>query len=80
MVVYVTNTSNVDMPVPTRFVASTEGAPLAFRPDELGLMQEELFLEFVERDGPRNVLRAGVTVGIRIYSQSIRPLEFQILD
>ncbi|HAA20857.1 MAG TPA: hypothetical protein DCP28_19645, partial [Cytophagales bacterium] len=56
MVVYVTNTSNVDMPVPTRFVASTEGAPLAFRPDELGLMQEELFLEFVERDGPRNVL------------------------
>ncbi|WP_439484096.1 LamG-like jellyroll fold domain-containing protein [Cyclobacterium plantarum] len=80
MTVEASNTGNVDIPVPSKFILSVGGAPLAFKVDELDKDNRELLLEFKEKNGPEHVLRPGAKVSLVLYSKSIAPLQFQLVD
>jgi len=74
------NGGNIDVPIPTRFLISVRGAPLAFVPDELDQEEQFLLLEFSEQDGPPGILRPGATGSITVYSFSSHPLRFYIQE
>ncbi|MDH4460968.1 MAG: CARDB domain-containing protein [Flectobacillus sp.] len=71
------NNGNVDIPVQTRMILSLEKAPINFLPDFAKDLQE-LILEFKESDGPPDILRAGASGFINIYSKATAPLSFII--
>jgi hypothetical protein len=70
------NAGNVDIPAPARFLLSLRGAPLAFLPDDLEDMKQELYLAFQEIGGPPGILRPGSFSSITVYSYSSHPLSF----
>ena len=78
--VFFGNGSNVDQPVPTRFVYSTGGAPLSFTVDGLSENHQELQLEFKENNGPPDILRPGATGSITFYTKAVAPLTFVLSD
>ncbi|MEA5429214.1 CARDB domain-containing protein [Arcicella lustrica] len=72
-----TNNGNVDIPVQTRMFLSLGGAPINFSP-EFSKQIQELVLDFKESDGPPDVIRAGASGFINIYSKATAPLSFII--
>jgi hypothetical protein len=74
------NSGNVDLPIPTRFIYSLDGAPLGFSVAELSENKHELSLEFRETNGPPNILRPGATGAITIYTKATAPLNFLLSD
>lgn len=64
------NAGNVDMPVPTRILVCNVALPLASTIPELGLNKHELYLEFREPGGPTNILRAGATATLTVFSKA----------
>lgn len=72
------NNGNIDVPTPTRFLISLEGAPLAFDVNDLPELKQELFLEFQETDGPKDVLRPGAKGSIKVFTKAIAPLRFYL--
>jgi hypothetical protein len=78
--VFFGNSGNVDLPVPTRFVFSRDGAPLSMTVDGLPENLQELPLEFREANGPPNILRPGATGSITFYTKSIAPMYFIVSD
>jgi subtilase family serine protease len=74
------NIGNVDIPVPTRFVISLQGAPISFDEADFSEELQELFLEFLEEDGPEDILRPGGISYITIYAHAIEELQFQLID
>ncbi|MEZ4961996.1 MAG: CARDB domain-containing protein [Saprospiraceae bacterium] len=74
------NTGNVDIPVPARFLISTQGAPLAMIPEDLAQNKKTLYLEFREIDGPEDVLRPGVSSSLTVYSYASDPLLFILTE
>jgi subtilase family serine protease len=71
------NAGNVDIPAQTRILLSLEGAPLDFT-TEFAEQRKELFLEFVETDGPPGILRAGSSGFINVYTHAIAPISLII--
>ena len=65
------NGGNVDIPVPTRFIVSEDSVPVALSIPDLANNSQQIYLEFREQNGPANVLRAGATGTITIYSKGI---------
>lgn len=80
MTIYYENIGNVDLPIPTRFLLSTGGAPIGFTPGELSEGKTELFLEFTEAGSPPGLLRPGGKGSITVYSQAIAPLTFELFE
>lgn len=74
------NVGNVDVPVPTRFVISMEGAPISFEEDDFTQQLTELYLVFREVDGPENILRPGGISQVTFYAKAIQPLQFTLID
>lgn len=79
------NSGNVDVPIPTRFIESLQGAPLSFLSDSLVNPAEfitNLPVDLQETDGPPNVLRPGAIGSITVYTkgteQNIRVLYFKL--
>jgi hypothetical protein len=73
------NPGNVDIPAQTRILLSLEGAPLDFS-TEFKEQRKELFLEFVEIDGPPGILRAGSSGFINVYTHAIAPISLIITE
>jgi hypothetical protein len=65
-----TNTSNVDIPAQVKILYSLDDCPLSFT--EAGLAEEKkrLYIEFKDANGPANIIRAGGTGTIRVYSKA----------
>jgi len=61
------NASNVDIPVPTRFLISQDANAISLTPSGLTDNKMDLYLEFRELNGPQNVLRPGANGVITIY-------------
>jgi len=80
MTIHYANSGNIDIPVPTRFLVSLEGAPVGYNVPDLGNEKEELFMEFAELNGPQNVLRAGATGTITVYAKASANLQFKLLE
>jgi hypothetical protein len=80
MTIYYENIGNVDLPIPTRFLLSTGGAPIGFTPGELSEGKTELFLEFTEAGSPPGLLRPGGKGSITVYSRAIAPLTFELFE
>ncbi|HET6994848.1 MAG TPA: CARDB domain-containing protein, partial [Chitinophagaceae bacterium] len=78
--VFFGNSGNVDLPVPTRFVFSRDGAPLSMTVEGLTQNLQELSLEFRENNGPPNILRPGATGSITFYTKSIANMYFIVSD
>lgn len=74
------NNSNIDIPIPTRLLISTGGAPLSYVPTQFILSNQELFLEFSELNGPLDVLRPGANGSLTIYTKAIAPLSFLLKE
>ncbi|WP_461042274.1 CARDB domain-containing protein [Spirosoma harenae] len=70
MSVTYTNGGNVDIPAQSRIFLSLSGAPINFSP-EFNKSLSELVLELTEKDGPPDILRAGSSGFITIYSKAI---------
>jgi hypothetical protein len=70
MVINFGNSSNVDIPVPTRILISLGGDPISFTAEGLSEGKTELFIEFKEEGGPPDVLRPGATGTITIFTMS----------
>lgn len=64
------NTGNVDIELPRRFMVSLGGAPVSFSPD-LSENLQKLLLEYKELNGPQDILRAGASGAIKIYSKAV---------
>jgi hypothetical protein len=62
------NAGNTDIPIPTRFLISENSIELALNPQDLIKNEEQLYLEFRELNGPTDVLRAGATGSIQIFT------------
>lgn len=80
MTIYYENIGNVDLPIPTRFLLSTGGAPIGFTPEELAEGKTELFMELTESGGPPGLLRPGGKGSITIYSKAIEQLSFELIE
>ena len=80
MTIYYENIGNVDLPIPTRFLLSTGGAPIGFTPAELDDGKTELFLEFTEASSPPGLLRPGGKGSITVYSKAIATLSFELIE
>ncbi len=78
--IYYKNNGLIDLPVPFREFISLKGAPLGFTPEELDEGIESLTLELKEEGGPPNILRPGASGRIVIYTKSIAPIEYILLD
>lgn len=74
------NSGLSDIPVPTRTLASTAGAPLALNIANLSANLQELFMVFKETDGPPNVLRPGAVGRITVYTKAVKPLRFLLKE
>jgi hypothetical protein len=70
------NAGNVDIAIPSRFLISLNGAPLALSPADIDVNQQELYLEFREIGGPPGILRPGSFSSITVYSFSSQLLSF----
>jgi CARDB len=79
MTIAYANTGNVDIQLPRRFIISLGGAPLSFSTSFDDNLQN-LPLEFAEAGGPPDVLRAGGSGTIRVYSIATAPLRFTIAE
>ncbi|MBK9637154.1 MAG: hypothetical protein IPO63_04825 [Bacteroidetes bacterium] len=62
------NAGNTDIPIPTKFLISENSVALALSPSDLVKNEEQLYLEFREFNGPTDVLRAGATGSIQIFT------------
>lgn len=80
MTFYVENSSNVDIPVPARYLISLEGAPLGFSVAELEENKQEVYLLFREEDGPEHILRPGATGTVTLYTKAVTRLRFQMIE
>ncbi|MEO1415567.1 MAG: CARDB domain-containing protein, partial [Bacteroidota bacterium] len=80
MTIYYENIGNVDLPIPIRFMLSTNGAPIGFTPDELAEGKTELFMEFTESGSPPGILRPGGKGSVTVYSQAVAPLTFELVE
>ena len=74
------NSSNIDIPIPTRIFESTVNNPISFIADELkplpcsGLnctANYKLTLDLKEPNGPPNILRAGAGGEIKVYMKAL---------
>ncbi|GAJ07523.1 unnamed protein product, partial [marine sediment metagenome] len=65
-----TNNSNVDIPAQVRILYSHDGAPLALTEAGLADGKKSLAVEFKDSFGPGNMIRAGSTGSIRVYSKA----------
>lgn len=65
-----TNASNVDIPAQVRVLYSHDGAPLGLTEADLAAGKTSLVIEFKDSFGAPNVIRAGSTGTIRIYSKA----------
>lgn len=74
------NDGNVDIPCPTRWFASLQGAPLSFDPNDFSENDQKLFLEFRELGGPPGILRPGASSSITVYTFSSHPLLFILIN
>jgi hypothetical protein len=68
------NTSNVDIPLPTKLFISVDKVPVGFSKDELKEGKVELFIQCKEVGGPDNVLRPGAVGTITVYAEAVRAL------
>ena len=68
-----TDVSNIDLPIPYRMLSSADDIPISRNPEENQDDEKmELFLEFPENNGPKDVLRPGAIVYQTIYARAIR--------
>jgi subtilase family serine protease len=74
------NTGNIDLPVPSRFVLSLDGAPLSRDVPGLDDGHTRLYLELREPNGPPNVLRPAARGSIVIYTKAIANLRFRLIE
>lgn len=65
-----TNTSNVDIPAQIRILYSQNGAPLSLTEAGLADNKTTLYIEFKDATGPPNMIRAGGTGTVRVYSKA----------
>lgn len=65
-----TNSTNVDIPAQVKILYSLNGAPLAMTEAGLADNKTSLYIEFKDASGPPNVIRAGGTGTIRVYSKA----------
>ncbi|WP_315823255.1 PPC domain-containing protein [Paraflavitalea speifideaquila] len=85
MVINFGNSSNVDIPVPTRILISVGGDPISFVTDgmvaDMINSKTELYIEFKELNAPLDVLRPGATGSITIFtlSQTGSNLRFRLI-
>jgi hypothetical protein len=73
------NNGNVDIQLPKRYLVSLGGAPVSFNTD-FNEALKKLLLEFKEAGGPPDVLRAGASGFIKMYSKAVAPLSFIITE
>jgi hypothetical protein len=73
MTVAYSNQGNVDIPAQNRVLVSLSGVPVSFSTD-FHANSTELVLELVEKDGPPDILRAGSSGFINIYSKASLPV------
>ncbi|MEM7373824.1 MAG: LamG-like jellyroll fold domain-containing protein [Bacteroidota bacterium] len=71
--IYFTNISNVDIPIPKRFIVSLDDAPIAFSVGDLNESKTELFVELKEIGGPPDVLRPKAGGVIKFYAKAPAP-------
>ena len=65
-----TNTSNVDIPAQVRILYSLDGAPLSLTEAGLSQGKTALYVEFKDATGPGNIIRAGGSGTIVVYSKA----------
>lgn len=65
-----TNTTNVDIPAQVKILYSLDGAPLSLTEAGLSEGKTSLYIEFKDATGPPNIIRAGGTGTIKIYSKA----------
>lgn len=88
VIVRFVNTSNIDIPLPTRTLISIHENPVSFSEEEVRGVQPgdpdmttTLTVRFEETGGPANILRAGATGTFRFYSKAIyTQAKFKIVD
>lgn len=88
VIVRFVNTTNIDIPLPTRTLISIHENPVSFSEDEVRSVQPgdpnmttTLTVRFEETGGPANILRAGATGTFRFYSKAINTqAKFKIVD
>ncbi|MBD0257027.1 MAG: hypothetical protein ICV83_15020, partial [Cytophagales bacterium] len=80
MTINFSNSGNVDLPIPARFLVSMRGAPVGFTAEELAEGKQELYIEFKELNGPKGVLRPGASGSITVYAMSSAPLRFKLIQ
>lgn len=64
------NTTNLDIPAQVKILYSLNNAPLAFSEAGLGEHKTNLYIEFKDSNGPGNIIRAGGTGTVRVYSKA----------
>ena len=74
------NSGNVDIPAPTKFLISLEGAPIALTPDDLSNNSAELVLIFEENGGPPGILRPGASGSFQLVTYSSHPMRFILTE
>lgn len=76
------NSSNVDIPVPTRIMLSLGGDPISVSTEGIAENKNELYIEFKELNGPADVLRPGATGSITIFtiSNTGSNLRFKLIE
>ncbi len=66
------NTGNTDIPVPSRLLVSVDELPVSFDIEGLAGKKYELYVEFVEQNGPPGILRAGSSGTINFFVYTTR--------
>ncbi len=68
--IHFANNGSVDIPAPGRLLVSLAGVPLSFNPQDFSENLQELYIEFVENNGPPGILRPGAQGSITAYSKA----------
>jgi subtilase family serine protease len=76
------NTSNVDIPAPTRFLVSLTGMPLGYTVPQLADRKTSLPIPFTEPGAPPQILRASAKGFVKVYTQALsgQPVEFILTE